>query len=718
MQLSDDSRARLIRYHTRTTMREQRDILRPFARSADVPVAVPVSDSSETSRAFERTARTRWWLTRHQCSGPLAVSLCLVLLVVLLAGRDLQLPGLYGDEIIQITPLLPFIGHYLPVLFNGVPETQVTLAGRPFPLMTMHYIGSLKTMLYAPVGIAFGISTSSIRLFTIAVAALVVVLTYAFTRRVFSQPAAVLTGLLLALDASFIFRTKVDWGPNALALACKMTALLALVAWWKSRRNSLLAVGGFVAGLGLYNKSDFSWVLASLSLAAIMVYHRELREVANVRRIAILAGSFLAGASIFIWYNLRYPLIAFGDANPQHVSVWHPDVLWGNFQDRLTLLSQLLNGTSMNAELGFGPKDTGPFTFGTPMTFVFVASLLMALLVVAVGRRQHRELTRAITWLVLGIALFLLFATLTPAAFGHHHILNIYPFPQMLVAVILTEGVGCLVRFVQPLAARIARLGAIAVMLVLVGSDLVVQRNSARAMEASGGSGRWSDSIYRLAADLRSRPPGEQVHLMDWGLMGRVAVLLDGRIQGIDEPWTALIDRATSPLEERQLLQERRSEFVVDAPGTVAFPAAWELFQTYALHHGRQERLLKVYRQRDGTPTTLVYRFDSFGGKTAIQQVNQLSVRVKLLRRNADLSIQTEPGVSTTNDTIITWKTDDSGPGQVYVSTDGGADVLFSSGASGSEAVSWVFPGRRYVFRLYRGNDRSSLLAIARVTVR
>lgn len=61
--------------------------------------------------------------------------------------------------------------------------------------------------------------------------------------------------------------------------------------------------------------------------------------------------------------------------------------------------------------------------------------------------------------------------------------------------------------------------------------------------------------------------------------------------------------------------------------------------------------------------------------------------------------------------TTLAWNTGDGTPGQLWVSVDGGAEALFGQGASGSAAAPWIIPGSAYVFRLYQGSARSSVLA-------
>lgn len=153
-----------------------------------------LSNSSRATGAWE--AKVRPFATAQGIPAVLldvALGLGLVFVFILIAAHDLALPGIYPDETIQITPLLPVPGHYPHILLNGMPETQLSIEGRPFPLMDMRYIGSLRTILFFPAAAVFGISVQSMRLFTIGIAALVVAATYAFTAPAFSRWAAVVS---------------------------------------------------------------------------------------------------------------------------------------------------------------------------------------------------------------------------------------------------------------------------------------------------------------------------------------------------------------------------------------------------------------------------------------------------------------------------------------------------------------------------------------------
>lgn len=66
--------------------------------------------------------------------------------------------------------------------------------------------------------------------------------------------------------------------------------------------------------------------------------------------------------------------------------------------------------------------------------------------------------------------------------------------------------------------------------------------------------------------------------------------------------------------------------------------------------------------------------------------------------------------------TTVSWNTGDGSGGQVYVSSDGGAETLFAGGAPGSAAAPWIEAGKTYEFRLYGGTEHTKMLAKTQVT--
>ena len=69
-----------------------------------------------------------------------------------------------------------------------------------------------------------------------------------------------------------------------------------------------------------------------------------------------------------------------------------------------------------------------------------------------------------------------------------------------------------------------------------------------------------------------------------------------------------------------------------------------------------------------------------------------------------------EPGKTT-----VSWDTADGSIGKVFVSINGGQEVLFADGRCGSAPAHWIETGSNYEFRLYN-SDHTELLAKVAVT--
>ena len=227
---------------------------------------------------------------------------------VALASSDVRVPGLYYDELFQLTTALAFVKGGLGSAVAWVPGTEISLAGHPLPLMAHSYIGAVKTIAFIPVAAAFGISPTSVRAFTITVAALSLVFTYLFARRLFRSAAVAAVGtVLLATDPSFVFYSRVDFGPSVFMFLFKAIGLWQLVDWWRSGRLRPLVLGAFAFGLGVYDKANFLWIVAAVPLAALVLDYYGVRRRLDRRSALWAGGAFALGCLPFLGYNASWP---------------------------------------------------------------------------------------------------------------------------------------------------------------------------------------------------------------------------------------------------------------------------------------------------------------------------------------------------------------------------------------------------------------------------
>ena len=231
-----------------------------------------------------------------------AVWLGLGLLMALLAVGDLGVPGPYYDEVIQALPSVEFLeGRPRAAPLPG--SEVVRLQGRSFPWMTQAYMGALKSQLLIPSFAIAGSDVSVLRLTGLAWSALGLLVCIVFARRAFGTGVALVSGLFLVSDPSFLFISRHDWGSFSLGFLLRCASLLFALFWWESGRLRDALLAGASLGLGLYNKIDFGVFLAAAGLALAVAAPRTV--AAALRRpldriLPVAAGLVLGAAPLLV----------------------------------------------------------------------------------------------------------------------------------------------------------------------------------------------------------------------------------------------------------------------------------------------------------------------------------------------------------------------------------------------------------------------------------
>src|SRR5437867_2436779 len=80
---------------------------------------------------------------------------------VVLATREIRLPGLYYDELFEVVPSLAFVKGGLASNVSEIQKSVISIGGHPLALMAQPYNGGLKTILFIPVAGLFGVTAAS-----------------------------------------------------------------------------------------------------------------------------------------------------------------------------------------------------------------------------------------------------------------------------------------------------------------------------------------------------------------------------------------------------------------------------------------------------------------------------------------------------------------------------------------------------------------------------
>src|SRR5437763_4483621 len=210
----------------------------------------------------------------------LAAWIVLAAATTLFAKQNLSVPGLYYDEAVFAGMAKDFVtGH---VQGQHMPDHQViTLAGRPFPLFVQTYLGALKSWMLIPAFSAFGSSVAVLRatnLFWQLIALLFLMLG---AWRWLGLATALIAGVLLAVDPTFLFLSVLDWGVAGPSFLCRCACFYFAISWSQQHKLKNAFLVGLFAGLGFFNKADFAVFLIAVTIAALFCYRRQL--VAAIR---------------------------------------------------------------------------------------------------------------------------------------------------------------------------------------------------------------------------------------------------------------------------------------------------------------------------------------------------------------------------------------------------------------------------------------------------
>ncbi len=198
------------------------------------------------------------------------------------------------------------------------------------------------------------------------------------------------------------------------------------------------------------------------------------------------------------------------------------------------------------------------------------------------------------------------FLCATEQATGPHHVIMIYPFTHVLIAVAVRDLARLVGDFSVKGRVGLVRIAVVACIAVLVFPQLVVAAGCLKSFSVTGGTGEWSDAIYQFA-DYAEKQGDITFLLMDWGFSTQLLVLSNGRIKK-EEAFVSVIDL---PSEDEKIagmyrhLTRANSLLVFHTPRFETYPLLG-IFKRALAKYGFVARVVKTFYQRDGQPIYLV----------------------------------------------------------------------------------------------------------------
>jgi len=403
-----------------------------------------------------------------------------------LACMPIPYPGLEGDECV-----------FGMATFGGLArEFCLSIFHHQFPLMIFYYAGSLKGMVMWPILHLFGANIWSIRLPAALAGAVTAALTYDFARRIADRKVAIIAAMLVATDPIFLLTNTLDWGP----VAAEHVLLLTVLALFVRGR---LRLACFVVGLAFWNKAVFVWALAGLIAGGVVAYWPVIRKRLPGPKVAagcVLA--FLLGCAPLLLYNIRRPAATM--RSNVHMS-------FAGFGDKVTSLHYTLDGSDLFGVVA-GMDGVTDHT-GARFHDLFLPALLLSV-AITLWRFRAPELRPA--RFALGFCGgFLFLIALTRYTGVAHHLVLMYPMPQLLVATVLAS-------------LRRRYLGAVLAVLA-VGANLLVFDTYITQLRRSGPFGLFTDATFGLSRVLRDGV--DHVYPIDAGLWENIFTMHEGKLQ-------------------------------------------------------------------------------------------------------------------------------------------------------------------------------------------
>ena len=514
------------------------------------------------------------------------------------AAAWIHLPGPQHDELLHVPVLL----RDAYVLF------ALEVGHWKFPVMIMSYVGALKGWLLRLWFVVVPWGVPGYRSLGITAGLVTVWMTFRFVRRYYGPPIALLSTALVSTDPSFVHTIRLDYGPVALMQFLKMGGLCLLTRWLDAGSWRALAGGMFLFGLGLWDKANFIWFLAGLGATVVLLFPKETlaRLRAAPSALPISAAALLLGATPFLYYNVS-----------QRGQTWQErgrlEVHWF----KLLQARSTFEGTFMSGLTGEDHLDSAPpaydivfprladwmYRFGRRRETIQLPLLGLALLALPfnlwIGPRR-----RLLFPLLLPVLIYACMFVSFDGGSSGHHVIMLQPFPLLFLAVSQWTPAERWPRLLPQALAVAAALGVITVNLAVNARHLAIYTRT-------GGTGGFSDAMYRLVPYL-ARNPERQLYALDWGFSNPVAFLGRRSKLAVDDIFFAL--NATEDPNYRKeverlgkLMRDPNNVFLLHSPQRTLLPAPTQQFFALA-DSGIEMRQVAFFQERWGEMIYEVYQ--------------------------------------------------------------------------------------------------------------
>lgn len=495
--------------------------------------------------------------------------------------------GIQNDEALFANPI-----------YQNLYEFRIRAFHQNIPIMLISYIGTLKSGVY---WLLFHLSAPSVwtvRLPMLFLGSITIFLFYCLVKRISTSFTAAIAAILLATDQTFLLTNTFDWGPVAIEHVLLVTACLLFVKFSESGRCLHLGAAFAMLGLGVWNKAIFLWALTGLTAAAAVILWPEIRKRLEPKYVKVAVAGFLLGALPYVIYNVERPNATLRENVKLEIPSWNnkfiqvPSSLAGG-----SMLGYVTNEdwadnpkppNSALARMAFSIRSIFGERRGGLLGYVIAGCILLVPLWWRSRAARFSLVFCAVAWLLMAITV--------SGGTSPHHVVLLWPFPQLFAALTL--------------AAIPWRAAAMAVAIAVGGSNLLVWNLYLHQFERNGAGPVFTDALYPLSARVGSYG-APKIFITDWGIANGLALLQEGRLpqETIDDlfPANSTINPGREEIRARTF-GNREAIYVGHIASQEALHGIGERVTLAAAAAGLRKQVIETVPDSNGRPVFEIFR--------------------------------------------------------------------------------------------------------------
>lgn len=621
--------------------------------------------------------------------GGLGAALLYLSFTLLLGSNGV---GLHYDEAILQHGAVHMLNSASEPTFIHNRGSWVLFAGRYWPLAIIPYCGAVKDYVLLLPFALFGPSAEVARAVNALLGAFGIFGIATLLRNEISAGVGAAVGFIIALHPAYLDQTLYDYGVIVVWMA--IVGLISIgISYYKKRRSALAVfLIGLTMGVGVWNRVNFAWFLGSALIASGIVFRKRL--LIPIRHVAALICGGFIGVFPMLLFQVLSDWVILGFIKGSQSQESFGPILIG----RIRMLSEILISDGEQRGIWNGPP--------VPLWQVYFFPILLLFALITCFTLKRAKSESVIAWRrvsALTLIIFALIMLTSRLGVRDHHLVALVPVTAV-VAVLAFQGL------IEEWKG--ARVFAVAVSLVYVGSALFWNVAAARGLAETGGVNKWSDGIYAVSNYLTTNHKGREIQVLDWGLDNSLYVLSNAKIQSREVFWGATTERTGSGIRWTDLIG-RGGVLLTSSDGNMSFPVATSGFLAALAVSGRQYRRIE-FNQRGGAPYAYVIEI--------LPLVEPGQPPPSMTSAQGTLSADPNPIKvclpSRSGITMISWKATGTSEIEVRVGRPNG-DLLVKSGPNGAwPTAEWVVDGTVFYLQdVSNGRPLTGENTIATLTV-